>query len=245
MCLSRRRRYGAAETPTTEETMTKPTTLFTTIGIAVAATALAALAGCNRSPAPPATDGKAAQIERGRLLVTIGGCNDCHTPMKFDPEVGMPVPDMSRMLSGHPEGAPDPAGTPAGHDMAVIGATMTSFKLSFGTVYTANLTPDKDTGLGAWTEEMFTRAVRTGRHMGGNGRPILPPMPWPNVAQLSDGDIKAVFAFLQSIPAIHNDVPAPKVPDAVMDGIAASYDKMMKKMQAAAAAPHPNTIAQR
>ncbi len=228
--------------------MTKLTTLFTTIGIAAAATALAALAGCNRpsaAPAQPSIDGKAAQIERGRQLVAIGGCNDCHTPLKFDPEVGMPVPDMSRMLSGHPEGAPDPAGAPAGHDMGVIGATMTSFKLPFGTVYAANLTSDKDTGLGAWTPEMFMRAVRTGRHMGGNGRPILPPMPWPNVAQLSDSDIKAVFAFLQSIPAIRNDVPAPKVPDAVMDGIAASYDKMMKKMQAAAAAHATTAVAQR
>ena len=228
--------------------MTKLTTLFTTIGIAAAATALAALAGCNRpsaAPAQPSNDGKAAQIERGRHQVANGGCNDCHTPRKFDPEVGMPVPDMSRMLSGHPEGAPDPVGAPAGHDMGVIGATMTSYKLPFGTVYTANLTPEKDTGLGAWTPEMFMRAVRTGRHMGGNGRPILPPMPWPNVAQLSDSDIKAVFAFLQSIPAIRNDVPAPKVPDAVMDGIAASYDKMMKKMQAAAAAHATTAVAQR
>src|SRR5262249_17833031 len=148
-------------------------------------------------------------------------------------------PDMSRMLSGHPEGAPDPAGTPGGHDMGVINATMTSFKLPFGTVYTANLTPDKDTGLGAWTEEMFVRALRTGRHMGGAGRPILPPMPWANLAQLNDADLKAVFAFLQSIPAVRNDVPAPKVPDAAMDGIAASYDKMMKKMQAQAAAAAP------
>jgi len=225
--------------------MTKPTTTLTTIGIAVAATALAALAGCNRPPAPPATDGKAAQIERGRLLVSIGGCNDCHTPMKFDADVGMPVPDMSRMLSGHPQGAPDPAGAPAGHDMGVIGATMTSFKLPFGTVYTANLTPDPDTGLGGWTEEMFLRAVRTGRHMGGNGRPILPPMPWPNVGQQTDDDIKAIFAYLRTIPAIHNDVPAPKVPDAVMDGIAASYDKMMKKMRAQAEAAAGVKVAQR
>src|SRR5262245_27267536 len=224
--------------------MTKPTTTLTTIAVAVAATALAALAGCNRPAPPPATDGKAAQIERGRLLVSIGGCNDCHTPMKFDPEVGMPVPDRSRMLSGHPEGAPDPVGAPGGHDMGVIGATMTSFKLPFGTVYAANLTPEKDTGLGAWTEEMFVRAVRTGRHMGGNGRPIMPPMPWPNVGQQTDADIKAVFAFLQSIPAVRNDVPAPKVPDAVMDGIAASYDKLLKKMQAAALATHA-TVAQK
>ena len=61
-------------------------------------------------------------------------------------------------------------------------------------------------------------------------------MPWPNLAQQSDDDLKAIFAYLRSIPAIRNDVPAPKVPDAVMDGIAASYDKMLKKMRAEAAA---------
>ena len=224
--------------------MTKPTDLLTLGFVAAAATAIAAMAGCNQAPAKPASD-KAAQVERGRLLVSIGGCNDCHTPMKFDADVGMPVPDMSRMLSGHPQGAPDPAGAPAGHDMGVIGATMTSFKLPFGTVYTANLTPDPETGLGGWTEEMFLRAVRTGRHMGGNGRPILPPMPWPNVGQQTDDDIKAIFAYLRSIPAIRNDVPAPKVPDAVMDGIAASYDKMMKKMRAQAEAAAGVKVAQR
>ena len=153
--------------------------------------------------------------------------------MKFDADVGMPVPDMSRMLSGHPEGAPEPAAAPAGHDMGVIGATMTSFRLPFGTVFTANLTPDPDTGLGSWTEEMFVRAVRTGPPHGRQraGRSCR-RCPGRTSAQQSDDDLKAIFAYLRSIPAIRNDVPAPKVPDAVMDGIAASYDKMMKKMRA-------------
>jgi hypothetical protein len=195
-------------------------------------------AGCARpAPAPsPTVPTAEEQIARGRFLVTMGGCNDCHTPMKFDPEVGMPVPDMTRMLSGHPEGAPEPASTLAGHDMAAIGPTFTAFRLPFGVVRTANLTPDKDTGLGNWSEEMFVRALRTGRHMGGNGRPILPPMPWPTLAQQSEADLKAIFAFLRSIPAIRNDVPAPSVPDQAMDGIVASYEKMKAKMAAAAAA---------
>src|SRR5262245_12009779 len=107
---------------TTEDTMTNPSHLLTTIGVAAAAIALAAAAGCTRTWPLPAAE-KPNQVERGRLLVSIGGCNDCHTPMKFDPDVGMPVPDMSRMLSGHPEGAPEPAAAPAGHDMGVIGAT--------------------------------------------------------------------------------------------------------------------------
>jgi hypothetical protein len=195
---------------------------FTAALIAVAA------GGCHRAPAKPDV---ASQIERGRVLVTIGGCNDCHTPMKFDPELGMPVPDMTRMLSGHPEGAPEASSTLAGHDMAVIGPTFTSFKLPFGIVHPANLTPDAATGLGNWTEAMFLRAMRTGRHMGGTGRPILPPMPWGNLAQQSDDDLKAVFAYLHSVPAIRNDVPAPQVPDQAMDAIAAAYEKILARMQ--------------
>jgi mono/diheme cytochrome c family protein len=216
-------------------------TMRSTIQIFAAGTIGLALAllggGCARPrPAPAADASPEAQIARGRQLVSIGGCNDCHTPMKFDPEVGMPVPDMSRMLSGHPEGAPEVASTLTGHDLAAIGPTFTSFRLPFGVVRTANLTPDKDTGLGGWTEEMFVQAMRTGRHMGGKGRPILPPMPWPTLAQQSDADLKAMFAFLRSIPAVRNDVPAPSVPDQAMDGIAASYEKMKLKMAAAAAA---------
>ena len=214
-------------------------------GLSLATLALAG-AGCTKPAAPAAATDPAALVARGAQLVTMGGCNDCHTPMKFDAEIGMPVPDMTRMLSGHPEGAPDPVSAVTGHDQAVIGATFTSFKLPFGIVYTANLTPEPDTGLGNWTEEMFVRAVRTGRHMGGNGRPILPPMPWPNVGVQSDADLKAIFAYLRSIPAIRNDVPAPKVPDEVMNGIAASYDKLLAKMKGqAAAAAATQAVAQR
>jgi hypothetical protein len=212
-------------------TLAKEPCMFSTIHVKLTVVALALLAGaCGRKPA--AADSPAARIERGHVLVSIGGCNDCHTPMKFDPEIGMPIPDMARMLSGHPEGAPEPSSTLGGHDQGAIGPTFTSFKLPFGTVFTANLTPDAATGLGNWTEEMFVRAVRTGRHMGGNGRPIMPPMPWPNLAMQSDDDLRAIWAYLRSIPAVRNDVPAPKVPDAVMDAIAASYDKLAARAKA-------------
>jgi mono/diheme cytochrome c family protein len=210
----------------------------------VAVTIGAALGACARQAPPAAAPTHAQQIERGRALVSIGSCNDCHTPMKFDPEIGMPVPDMARMLSGHPEGAPEPASPLTGHDNAVIGPTFTSFKAPFGIVFTANLTPDEATGLGAWTDEMFIGAMRTGRHMGGKGRPIVPPMPWPTLAQQSDADLRAIFAYLRSIPAVRNEVPAPKVPDEALNAIAASYEKMLAKMAAAgaktAAAPAPS-----
>jgi hypothetical protein len=195
-----------------------------------------ALAACASRPAAkqdspgPQLSGEmsvAARVEHGRKLVSIGGCHDCHTPMKFDPAIGLPVPQMDRMLSGHPEGAPDPTSTVSGHDMGVIGPTFTSFKLPFGVVYAMNLTPDKETGLGSWTEEMFVRAVRTGRHFGGTGRPIMPPMPWQNLAQQSDEDLQAIFAYLQSVPPIRNGVPDIKVPQPVQDQIRAGYDKLL------------------
>ncbi|MBX3226800.1 MAG: diheme cytochrome c-553 [Labilithrix sp.] len=183
----------------------------------------------------PATVAKAEKVKRGGYLVGIGGCGDCHTPMTFDPALGMPVPQMDRMLSGHPEGAPDPTGEPGKGDQAVIGPTFTSFKLPFGTVYTANLTPDAETGLGLWSEDDFIRAMRTGKHRGAEaGRPILPPMPWMNVAQASDEDLKAMFAFLQSIPAIKNAVPEPNVPPPVIAAIQSGYDKIAAQQKAAA-----------
>ena len=55
-------------------------------------------------------------------------------------------------------------------------ATNTAFAGPWGVSFTANLTPDKETGLGKWTEEMFIATMRTGRHQG-KGRPMLPPMP--------------------------------------------------------------------
>jgi len=226
--------------------------LFVAAGFAVLASTGA---GCTRPAATTADVGSIGTpvaasdpVAVGRHLVSMGGCNDCHTPMKFDPEIGMPVPDMSRLLSGHPQGAPDPASTLSGHDIGAIGPTFTSFRVPFGVVYSFNLTPDRDTGLGGWTEEMFVKAMRTGRHMGGNGRPILPPMPWMNVARQSDSDLKAIFAYLRTVPAIHNDVPAPKVPDAAMAALAAAYDKVLAKQGAHAAgeaAPAPIAVAGR
>ena len=177
--------------------------------------------------APNKRAGERAQIKRGEFLITIGGCNDCHTPMKLDPQLGILMPQMERMLSGHPAGAPDPASKLTGQDMAVIGPTFTSFRLPFGVVYAPNLTPDRDTGLGSWTEEMFLAAMRTGRHMGGKGRPILPPMPWMGLSMQSDDDLKAMFAFLRSIPPIRNGVPEVKVPQPVLDTIGQAYDKIL------------------
>ncbi|HKP58603.1 MAG TPA: hypothetical protein VJV78_17880 [Polyangiales bacterium] len=166
---------------------------------------------------------KTRQIEYGRQLVALGGCNDCHTPVKSDPRTGLPVPQLDRALSGHPHDAPSPASTLSGSDQVVLGPTMTSFKIPSGTVYAANLTPDRETGLGTWNETLFIDTVRSGRHLGA-GRPILPPMPWPSLRQQSDADLRAMFAYLQSLPAIHNPVPAPQVSAETLDRLGRSYD---------------------
>ena len=75
-----------------------------------------------------------------------------------------------------------------------------------------NLTPDRETGLGDWTEEMFIATMRTRRHQG-KGRPLLPPMPAQIIAALPDEEIKALFAYLQSLQPVRNRVPAPIDPE--------------------------------
>jgi hypothetical protein len=79
--------------------------------------------------------------------------------------------------------------------------------------FTANLTPDAETGLGRWTVRNFKDTIRTGRHMG-RGRPILPPMPIPMYKHMTDEDLEAVFSYLRTIPAIRNHVPEPLPPQA-------------------------------
>jgi len=94
----------------------------------------------------------------------------------------------------------------------VTSMELTAWSGPWGVSYAQNLTPDENTGMGIWTEEMFVQALRTGRHMGVS-RPILPPMPWEVYRRLSDEDLKSVYAFLRSIPPVKNRVPEPVIAD--------------------------------
>lgn len=140
-------------------------------------------------------------------MVSVGGCNDCHTPKVF--AGGMMSPDESRLLSGHPQDLELP---PFSFDQVGPGQWLrfnehlTAAVGPWGVSFAANLTPDEDTGMGDWTLEEFVGAMRTGTHRG-IGRPILPPMPWFNLAMATDEDLEAIFAYLQSIPAVSNQVP--------------------------------------
>ena len=164
------------------------------------------LAGCQISKTAAANSTLKERVERGRYMVTAIGCNDCHTPLKMT-ERG-PEPDMTRMLSGHPSSLKMSRPPKLGDGpWAWAGAvTNTSFAGPWGVTFAANLTPDQNSGLGIWTEEMFVRALRTGRHMG-TSRPIMPPMPWPAFKNMSDEDLKSIYAYLRTIPPVSNHVP--------------------------------------
>ena len=156
-----------------------------------------------------AAGGKKALIERGLYLVTVGGCNDCHSPKKMTPKG--PAPDEARLLSGHPADEKLP-GVPSnlfGPDKwgAITNNHLTGWVGPWGTSYASNLSPDPETGTGAWNEELFIRILRTGKFMA-SGRDILPPMPWYSYAKLTDADLKAIFAYLKDLKPVKNQVPA-------------------------------------
>jgi mono/diheme cytochrome c family protein len=179
-----------------------------------------AVTACNQPPAaPPAAPAPAAtaasasstpSVDRGKMLVIGGGCHDCHTPMK--PGANGAEPDMTKMLSGHPESISITAAMkPVGPWTVATNATNTAWSGPWGVSFAANLTPDKETGLNM-TERNFVIALKTGAHLG-TARPILPPMPWPWYGQLGDDALKDIYAYLLTIPPLKNQVPAPIPPD--------------------------------
>ena len=179
----------------------------------IAGASLVMLGACQQAPAPPpakADTSKQTPAERGKYLVeAIAGCDDCHTPKNMGPNG--PEPDMTKRLSGHLEGVkvgPPPKMT-AGW-MAAGTGDFTAWAGPWGISYTANLTPDQNTGLGTWTEDVFISAIRTGKHMG-KDRPILPPMPVHIFKNMTDDDLKAIFAFLRTLPPVTNHVPDPVI----------------------------------
>lgn len=196
--------------------MTRPRRPFrrsapaTLLAVAAALLAQAPLAPLHADGASPDKRPVARQI-RGRYLVEAGGCGDCHTPLTMGSRG--PEPDMSRMLSGHPhdlEMPPAPT-LPPGPWMVVSSATNTAFAGPWGVSFSANLTPDDETGLGNWSEQDFVQTFRTGRHLG-VGRAVLPPMPIPAYNHFDDRDLEAIYAYLRTIPPIDNRVPEPSPP---------------------------------
>lgn len=151
-------------------------------------------------------------IIRGRYLVGIMGCNDCHSPKKVvngRPEL---IPEL--LLSGYPSDRPivkfDHQKTKEG--FAIFYPDLTAAVGPWGTTFAGNLTPD-ETGLGSWTLEQFKTAMTKGKYKGmENTRMLLPPMPWFNYTEMKDEDLRAVFSYLKSIKPVRNIVPQPIKP---------------------------------
>lgn len=159
-------------------------------------------------PQQTATD-TAALVERGKYLVTVVGCGDCHTPKNMT-ERG-PVPDMERFLAGYDArqelGKFDTSIVKTGQ-WALLKGDLTAAVGPWGITYAANLTPD-DTGLGGWTLENFKRALKEGKYRGvENSRPLMPPMPIEALKNLSDEDVAAIYSYLKTIKPVKNLVPA-------------------------------------
>jgi len=160
----------------------------------------------------PDFNGFESQEKWGEHLVTITGCNDCHTPKKMTSHG--PDLDSSLLLSGHPALMPPPDVNRK--EMEQKGLAVTSTETvwvgPWGISYAANLTSDV-TGIGNWEESSFIRAMREGKYKGiASQRSLLPPMPWPMYKYMTDDELKAVFAFLKSTKPINNLVPQSEPP---------------------------------
>lgn len=123
---------------------------------------------------PQVTGG--TDVEQGRYLVLVGGCNDCHTD-GYLPANG-DVPEVQWLL-----------GSPVG------------FRGPWGTTYPSNLR----LVVGAYTEDQWVDLLRT--------RTSLPPMPWMNINQLAEADMRALYRYLVSLGAAGEIMPSPVPPD--------------------------------
>lgn len=153
-----------------------------------------------------------SQEKWGQHLVTIAGCHDCHTPKIITPN-GLEL-DSSLLLSGHPTGMAYPDANREEIEKKGLSVThvLTSWIGPWGVSYAANLTSDP-TGIGYWKEENFITAMREGKFNGvATARTLLPPMPWQMYKNMTDDELKAIFAFLLTTKPIQNVVPQPLPP---------------------------------
>jgi hypothetical protein len=194
--------------PSTDTLMRKVNTV-----IAIAVITVSSIYACSnvksseekKSPIPT----QAEMVKRGEYLVSTMGCDDCHSPKKFGPNGPELVPELR--LSGYPADRPiqKETGTSGKLGWMLFGHDLTSAVGPWGMSFAANITSD-ETGIGNWTEQNFITALRKGKIKGlENGRQMLPPMPWFNFKNLTDEDLKSIFAYLKSTTPVRNVVPAP------------------------------------
>ena len=185
------------------------------LSIAAATSFVLGLYSCQDSAAETtkttsAEEIKAGRVKRGQYLVSIIGCDDCHSPKRMGPHGPELIPELR--LSGYPSSRPTQnADTNVlKQGWALFGGDLTSAVGPWGMSFSANLTSDP-TGIGNWTEDNFITAIRNGKAKGiKEGRDLLPPMPWFVYKNMTDEDLKSIFAYLQTTRPVENRVPAPK-----------------------------------
>jgi cytochrome c553 len=126
---------------------------------------------------PPDND-----IAKGKHLVILGGCNDCHTPFN------------NKLLDFY-------------HDSILVGGALYNVPESNFKVRSSNLTPDTATGIGSWTEEIFLSKFKNYREQKAydyNPGKYNTDMPWSILAKMTDDDIRSIYSYLRTIKPVNN-----------------------------------------
>lgn len=147
-------------------------------------------------------------VKRGEYLVNSIGCDDCHSPKAFGPRGPEIISELR--FSGYTAGKELPKINKSElQNWALFSHDLTAAVGPWGVSFAGNISSD-ETGIGLWTEEQFIKAIRFGKFKGMEGsRQLLPPMPWPVYRNMTDEDLKAIFAYLKTTKPVRNIVPAP------------------------------------
>ncbi|MEK6224103.1 MAG: c-type cytochrome [Thermodesulfobacteriales bacterium] len=175
----------------------------------IAAVSLIAMS-CRQKPATEVAYSP-ERLEMGQAIVEGWNCSFCHTPQIQGPD-GKSIFDPKRLMSGHPSNEQ----IPTVPDMVISSQEWMEFLDNMGStvwatdnllIFSANLTPDDETGIGTWTEVEFVETIRQGRHRGIERR-IKYPMPWQELSEVSDEELLSVYEYLMSLEPVNNKVPA-------------------------------------
>ena len=143
------------------------------------------------------------QLQHGKYIASIAGCMDCHTPLKAEYQDPTQYSlEQLQTISFNAVAALDESKLLAGGRPFDLGPA--------GVLFTRNLTPDNETGLGAWTDDQIKVAIKTG--ISDEGRILFPVMPYHVYSGMADADLDAVIAYLRSVNAVSNQIPESTIP---------------------------------
>jgi len=134
------------------------------------------------------TDSTAIRVARGEYLANaVAGCMDCHSKRDFTKYAGPPTP-----------------GTEGG------GGLLFNEKFGLpGEIYSKNITPDSETGIGTWTDDEVLRAMTQG--ISKNGDTLFPIMPYANFNRMAKEDLLSIIAYIRTLKPIKNKIPERKL----------------------------------